>query len=1238
MKSYLKNTNPVKRIKNRCKKGLAGLLVCLILLTSMLFLDKNLTETQATQTGQETEYHIIRPTIGRYKFNYTGNTNHYANWNDEKKTTVINHIYRDVPVGGHNCSTAELTKTAGAGRIVTAFLVWETRAKTPTQAVFFAGPGANHNKWVNPDYAVNDIRVTGRGTYKTMYCMAADVTGLVQQWGYGTYLVADIPYFNLGDGGDYGGGESPGSWQLIIVEEGDNFPVRLLALNMMSKFKMDAPLETEMSFGNGMKTSSSGKVTGQVFFGVSCANDVNMTEYIKAYNSGGGEIGTAVAHTTPSAGLYRNGVLANARDYGRSEQSPSFKSYNRGSIRMDLSDVNNIGNNATRIKASIQHGSWSTFFLLGVAVDISMPVFTATQTTSYSDGNVVVSGTARNISSAANTGAYGGKMKVTLDGALVPVQRTLSVNGVSAASATYEQINGQYTVTFAGGGLNNVMPGSTITYRIVCKTASNATEIYRNRDSFNGYIRSEGINTGVWVEGLSTAASEKKPIYRVTLKKEAGIDKVGGDGFSSMETFINDAYINILHRGVDDSGYNTYANGMLNNTTENDAVLLVKILALSTEYQNKFQPSGTTYTNTPAMNTQNNVYQLVADCYRMFLKREASAGEVNSWVQNAWNVRSSNTDGIQRIVHGIGNSAEAGIKLAAAYAFDADTKQVLYDTLDKNTYVKYVKAGTNVTVNATTIRDDLIARWKGEPQSFSSEKNPYSFTMPKQDIILTATAVEREKIYTVNHYLKDLGTTSYSLQETENKKGMLNDILNLADLKKEFTGFMYEKVLVNGTEAIEAIIPEEGSLVIDIYYNRNTYAVILNKGEGIENVYGGGNYEYEASVTIGASVASGYTWNSWNGTSNTEHQIHSFIMPAMDVTEIASATKNKPVDYYISYDLNGGILKQENPTSYNAETPDFTLNNPLKEGYEFIGWTGSCGNTPQIYVTISQGSEGNLNFKAEWIPITYTIHFNGNGATAGETPDVKGTYDEEVVFPENGFIKEDERGRSTFIGWSMDPDSSVPEYQPGDKGKNFTTEKNEVIEIYAIWDECPDIEAEDLYFTLKEARAGSITEGRLLEYARAFDKEDGEIAPGADTAKGTSFVVYDYQAEDFLEFEHEGSVTETYQVTDSCGNIYRKQIMVYIVDTAVKEMKKPGTTRFINEKYFNETAENGGLAEYSSWRTNEEYRMVLKKALDNLKNNRPEKTFHFTHEQILEMKQSVYENIVGESGDPKPIT
>ena len=85
--------------------------------------------------------------------------------------------------------------------------------------------------------------------------------------------------------------------------------------------------------------------------------------------------------------------------------------------------------------------------------------------------------------------------------------------------------------------------------------------------------------------------------------------------------------------------------------------------------------------------------------------------------------------------------------------------------------------------------------------------------------------------------------------------------------------------------------------------------------------------------------------------------------------------------YTISYDLDGGSVATENPTSYTPLHPDITLNNPTKEGYRFDGWTGSNGSTPQTTVTIPAGSTGERTYTANWTAL-YSVTWDISDAEA----------------------------------------------------------------------------------------------------------------------------------------------------------------------------------------------------------------------------------------------------------------
>lgn len=75
--------------------------------------------------------------------------------------------------------------------------------------------------------------------------------------------------------------------------------------------------------------------------------------------------------------------------------------------------------------------------------------------------------------------------------------------------------------------------------------------------------------------------------------------------------------------------------------------------------------------------------------------------------------------------------------------------------------------------------------------------------------------------------------------------------------------------------------------------------------------------------------------------------------------------------YNISYDTKGGTLSSA-PDFYYIDTPTVTLPKPTRTDYNFTGWTGSNGSTPQLNTTIPEGSVDDKSYVAHWVKAAET--------------------------------------------------------------------------------------------------------------------------------------------------------------------------------------------------------------------------------------------------------------------------
>ena len=533
----------------------------------------------------------------------------------------------------------------------------------------------------------------------------------------------------------------------------------------------------------------------------------------------------------------------------------------------------------------------------------------------------------------------------------------------------------------------------------------------------------------------------------------------------------------------------------------------------------------------------------------------------------------------------------------------------------------------------------------------------YERSMPAYNMTLTLTGVLDEAVYTVHHWKqKTTGIASthddknYELAETETKKAQIGSKVTPA--VKTYTGFDSPKTQ---TKAVTA----DGKMVIDYYYERHLYNVTLNAGTGIEKTIGAGPYRYGQSVTIDANVKEGYHWLNWTGNytggsggdQTVDTKKFTFTMPAGDVTMTANAEANR---YTIHFDPNGGAGHIDDiETTYDT---DVTLPDV---------WNAD-GTAAYVKYTLD-GQNVTDGVISGAIPKAMMAGYEEEDAESEET----GIEDTETKDDENSDIEDEDTGKdgndaeldeieedkkaeapkkkvyaSIFMGWALEDgkDTFIPKWKAGDIVQNLVAEDGGEITLYAVWDDCPWIQAQDLYYTLEQAQSGFITEEEILRHATATDREDGSpILPGTNPAPSdpevfTSFTIPDYQAGEFTNLQHDFATSENLTVVDHTGNTYVKQIMVYVVDTTPVVEKPEGKTRFISEKYFKLDHEHGGLEENSIWMTNPEYHAALQRAFDNLKNDTPEDEFLIPHETILEMKQYIQDHGIGNSKEPDALT
>ena len=1227
-----------------------------------------------------------QPLYGRLNINYTGNTN-YDTWSNDVVTnyntydrkadqykaaeTVLKKADNSV-IGKKikNNRSAKLTKSSGGdGTVRAAYLVWQARTSVDRSTKDAKALAKSEIAFVMPDgtaklikaqYATYDNRsidyknqnkeegVRQQYTFVNMY---ADVTDIINKSSkiYGTYSVFNIPYYE-----HIGGGEGAGGWQLIVVENCDiTVPMRAVRLRMSADFNIDDVSKhdgewVEKDIKTGMLTSIKSKAYK--------ANDKEPLtgQYLTIFVYSGN---TAVNLT--KLNLYAQEETEkfnkNKRIFGLSKEVSPYLSINGESLydkvtttRGDLIDFTipkestqpAYANNKYTLQTNTgDETHWVTMFVTGIAVDISDNFAEGNQvTTVKSPTTVNVSQKITNKTLQTKTGYYNGKLVVTLDKALTPTNTKPELTVYNKEADKTTTITGtwnakDHTVTFAvdtqgkqgtdykNSKFINPSRGSYISYSIDCTYEKNSgVEEFKNGSRLSGDLRSQNVATRTTIDDILSKESVGVPIYVLTVK----IDK----------TTVNKAVTQVFNNGTAITG----AGGTVNSssTVSGDYYMasyelpcnanIVStptfntgcVFSMWTDLNEKTGVSTNCKVTSDYVNDKTYAYERSMPAYNMTLTLTGVLDEavytVHHWKQKTTGIASTHDDKNYELAETETKKAQIGSKVTPAVktytgfdspktqtkAVTADGKMVidyyyerhLYNVtlnagigIEKTTGGGSYRYGQSVTIDAAVKEGYHWLNWKGNYKGGSGgeqtvDAKKFVFTMPAGNVTMTANA-EANK-YTI-HFDPNGGFGHIDdIEATYDEDVTLPDVWN-ADGTAAYVKYTLDGQNVT-EDVIAGVIPKA---MMDGYEEEETEDMEDTEDpDNAEDPEGAGNSEDEDSENNGDDSDAGNSdadaQNSMNEAGNAETADNS------DESDEAETADNSD-------------------ESDDTDNPDVTDDTDQNE---------------KVAVTKENKDDA-------------------------EDIDAFNDLEEEDI-EENKKAEEPKKKvyASVFMGWSLEDgkDTIIPQWKAGDIVRNLVAEDGGEITLYAVWDDCPWIQAQDLYYTLEQAQSGFITEEEILSHATATDREDGSpILPGTNPAPSdpevcTSFTIPDYQAEEFTNLQHDFATSENLTVVDHVGNTYVKQIMVHVTDTTPVKVKPEGKTRFISEKYFNLDHEHGGLEENSIWMTDADYHSALQKAFDNLKNDTPEDEFLIPHETILEMKQYVQEHGIGNSKEPGALT
>lgn len=184
-----------------------------------------------------------------------------------------------------------------------------------------------------------------------------------------------------------------------------------------------------------------------------------------------------------------------------------------------------------------------------------------------------------------------------------------------------------------------------------------------------------------------------------------------------------------------------------------------------------------------------------------------------------------------------------------------------------------------------------------------------------------------------------------------------------------------------------------GDVELTAQWSAIEYNISFNANGGTIPVpYSSNKYSTETTGTLPSATRPGYDFDGWtasvgNGTAwNNGETYPATTSFAGKYGDVSFTAKWTPINYTITYDLDGGSWPSSAPSSTYTIESEETLPTPTRTGYTFNNWkatvgagTGWTNNQTYNAGTSLSGKYGNVTLTAQWTPNILTINTHGLG-------------------------------------------------------------------------------------------------------------------------------------------------------------------------------------------------------------------------------------------------------------------
>lgn len=345
-----------------------------------------------------------------------------------------------------------------------------------------------------------------------------------------------------------------------------------------------------------------------------------------------------------------------------------------------------------------------------------------------------------------------------------------------------------------------------------------------------------------------------------------------------------------------------------------------------------------------------------------------------------------------------------------------------------------------------------------------------------------------EQTYEIHHMLQTVDGNGYEDAETVKATALTGTKVTAgAEQSKTYTGFTFSGIL---TDDSTGTVPAEGTLILKLYYSRNTYDVTFSGTDSEDQMV---KVPYQGKVAEPqAPVKAGYTFTGWYITEEPSRLWNFGTDVVTGTTELRAGWSANT--YNVTFDFRGGAGGDSNvQATYGSAMPAITV--PARAGYQFAGYYDQAEGGTQYYNADGSSAAdwnkaGDTTLYAHWTANSYQVNFNANGGS-GSMDAEEFVYGVEKQLSTNNFTKTG----YAFVGWTTEEIAGDVIYEDGASVSSLTTEQGGIVNLYAVW--------RPITYTV--VFDGNGADGSMEDQKMTYDTE-AALSPNGYTKTGYHFL------------------------------------------------------------------------------------------------------------------------------------